>query len=85
MYFLLQLSNLSYSYSPHSNERKDFFCRFFKICHKEALGGQPNRRRGGGGGSGDCQMGYIMCRFIGYGVKAAKSRTGYRNQRATLG
>ena len=40
---------------------------------------------GGGGGGGDSQMGYIMCCFIGYGVKAAKSRTGYRNQRATLG
>ena len=32
-----------------------------------------------------CQMGYLMCRFIGYGVQAAKSGTGHRNQRATLG
>ena len=30
-------------------------------------------------------MGYIMCRFIGYGIQAAKSGNGYRNQRATLG
>ena len=38
-----------------------------------------------GGGGGCSQMGYIMCRFIGYGVQAAKSGTGYRNQRETLG
>ena len=34
---------------------------------------------------GYSQMGYIMCRFIGYGVQATKSGTGYRNQGETLG
>ena len=38
-----------------------------------------------GGGGVYCQMGYIMCRFTGYDVQAAKSGTGYKNQRATLG
>ena len=79
MYFLLQLSKFVILLFAPLERAKDFFCRFIK-----ALGGQPNHRREEGGG-GDTQMGYRMCCFIGYGVKAAKSRTGYRNQRATLG
>ena len=51
-----------------------------KLVIKE-FGGQPTLPPPGG----YCQMGYIMFRFIGYGVQAAKSGTGYRNQRATLG
>ena len=56
-----------------------FFCRFIKICDKRIQWATypPGGRY--------CQMGYLMCRFIGYGVQAAKSGTGYRNQRATLG
>ena len=50
-----------------------------KFVIKE-FSGQPTPR-----GGGYSQMGYIMCRFIGYGVQAAKSETGYRNQRETLG
>ena len=34
MHFYYTYQNLSYSYSPHSNERNDFFCRLFKICGK---------------------------------------------------
>ena len=37
------------------------------------------------GGGVYCQLGYIMCRFTGYDVQAAKSGTGYKNQRATIG
>ena len=54
-----------------------------KLVIKE-LSGQPTPPLPRGRG-GYCQMGYIMCRFIGYGVQAAKSGTGYRNQRETLG
>ena len=67
-----------------------YVCIFFsvdslKFVIKE-FSGQPTFRGGGGGGGGGySQMGYIMCRFIGYGVQAAKSGTGYRNQRDTLG
>ena len=52
-----------------------------KFVIKE-FSGEPTPR---GGGGVYCQMGYIMCRFIGYDVQAAKSGTGYKNQRATLG
>ena len=45
-----------------------------KLVIKE-LSGQPNPPEGGGGGY--WQMGYIICLFIGYGVQAAKSGTGY--------
>ena len=62
-----------------------FSVDFLKLVIKE-LSGQPNPSRGGGGrGLGYCRMGYIMCRFIEYGVQAAKSGTGNRNQRTTLG
>ena len=58
-----------------------FFCRFIKICDKRIQWATYPP----GGEGGYSQMGYIMCRFIGYGVQAAKSGTGYRNQRETLG
>ena len=58
-----------------------FFCRFIKICDKRIQWATYLP----GGEGGYSQMGYIMCRFIGYGVQAAKSGTGYRNQRETLG
>ena len=54
-----------------------------KFVIKE-FSGQPTPTPPGGGG-GYSQMGYRMCRFIGYGAQAAKSGTGYRNQRETLG
>ena len=57
-----------------------FFCRFVKICDKRIQWGTYPP-----GGGVYCQMGYIMCRFTGYDVQAAKSGTGYKNQRATLG
>ena len=44
-----------------------------KFVIKE-FSGQPTPPPHGGGYS---QMGCIMCRFIGYGVQAAKSGTGY--------
>ena len=72
MYFFLQLRVCICMYI--------FFCRFIKICDKRIQ--WATYPRGGGEYS---QMGYIMCRFIGYGVQAAKSGTGYRNQRETLG
>ena len=53
-----------------------------KLVIKE-LSGQPNPPEGGGGGY--WQMGYIMCLFIGYGVQAAKSGTGYRESNSWIG
>ena len=52
-----------------------------KLVIKE-LSGQPNPSRERGG---YCQMGCIMCRFIGYGVQAAKSGTGYRESNSWIG
>ena len=53
-----------------------------KLVIKE-LSGQPNPPEGGGGGY--WQMGYIICLFIGYGVQAAKSVTGYRESNSWIG
>ena len=72
MYFFLQLRVCICMYI--------FSVDSLKFVIKE-FSGQPTPR----GGGGYSQMGYIMCRFIGYGVQAAKSGTGYRNQRETLG
>ena len=74
MYFFLQLHVCICMYI--------FSVDSLKFVIKE-FSGQPTPR--GGGVGGYSQMGYIMCRFIGYGVQAAKSGTGYRNQRETLG
>ena len=72
MYFFLQLHACICTYI--------FSVDSLKFVIKE-FSGQPTPPPGGG----YSQMGYIMCRFIGYGVQAAKSGTGYRNQRETLG
>ena len=55
-----------------------------KLVIKE-LSGQPNPSRERGGGGGYCQMGCIRCCFIGYGVQAAKSGTGYRESNSWIG
>ena len=71
MYFFLQLRVCICMYI--------FSVDSLKFVIKE-FSGQPTPP-----GWGYSQMGYIMCRFIGYGVQAAKSGTKYRNQRETLG
>ena len=54
-----------------------------KLVIKE-LSGQPNPFPPRGMGR-YCQMGYIMCLLIGYGVQAAKSGTGYRESNSWIG
>ena len=55
-----------------------------KLVMKE-LSGQPNPPPPPRGRGGYCQMGYIMFLFIGYGVQAAKSGTGYRESNSWIG
>ena len=38
MHFYYTYQNLSYSYSPYSNERKDFFCRLYFVVKELSVG-----------------------------------------------